>query len=97
MDISPPTDDEGQLCGLVGARHWPVDLAGIRSIWYRDPSGFRFPAAMTPVERTYAFAEARLGLGGVLATLDVLWEIAEHPDEHGNGPTEDAPRLRGEP
>ena len=69
---------EGRWVGVLRSEHRSVELADIRSIWYRDPGGFRFPAAMTPVERSFAFAEARLGLGGVLATLDVLW--VNHPN-----------------
>lgn len=69
---------EGRWVGVLRGEHRSVDLGDIRSIWYRDPGGFRFPAAMTAVERSYAFAEARLGLGGVLATLDVLW--VNHPN-----------------
>lgn len=69
---------DGRWVGALRSEHRSVDLVDIRSIWYRDPGAFRFPAAMTTVERSYAFAEARLGLGGVLATLDVLW--VNHPN-----------------
>jgi glutathione synthase/RimK-type ligase-like ATP-grasp enzyme len=48
-------------------------LGDIRSIWYRNPAAFRFPDGMSDVERGHAHREARLGLGGVLATLPVLW------------------------
>ncbi len=33
---------------------------------------------MTAEEQNYAYREARLGLGGVLASLDALW--ANHPN-----------------
>lgn len=58
--------------------HRSVDLADIRSIWYRDPAAFRFPTGLTEVERAYAHREARLGFGGVLAALPVLW--CNHPN-----------------
>jgi ATP-grasp ribosomal peptide maturase len=68
-------------CGWAGVLRTPyrsVRLADIRSVWYRDPAAFRFPTALTDVERTYAHREARLGFGGVLATLPVLW--VNHPN-----------------
>ncbi|MGI9001622.1 MAG: ATP-grasp ribosomal peptide maturase [Pseudonocardia sp.] len=64
---------EGRWVGPLQSKHRSVDLDDIRSVWYRDPEAFRFPPVMTAVERQFAFAEARLGLGGVLATLDALW------------------------
>lgn len=64
---------DGRWAGVLRAEHRSVRLGDIRSIWYRDPGAFRFPPTMTPVERSFAFAETRLGIGGVLATLDALW------------------------
>lgn len=58
--------------------HRAVDLEAIRSIWHRDPGAFSFAEGMTEVERAYAHREARLGFGGVLASLDVLW--VNHPN-----------------
>lgn len=46
-----------------------AELVGLRSVWYRSPTAFRFPAGMSSVERRHAEREARLGLGGVLASL----------------------------
>lgn len=68
----------GRWSGKLYSRSRTVDLQEIRSIWYRDPSAFRFPSGMSDVERTYAHREARLGLGGVLAALPVLW--VNHPN-----------------
>lgn len=70
--------DDGHWVGALCTEHRSVELRDIRSIWYRDPGAFSFPAPMTPLERGYAFAEARLGVGGVLATLDALW--VNHPN-----------------
>lgn len=64
--------------GCLSTDHHRVDLDDIRSIWYRDPSAFDFPANLTHPERRFAFREARLGLGGVLASLDTLW--VNHPN-----------------
>lgn len=54
-----------------------VDLSEIRSVWYRSPTAFRFPAGMSRPERRHAAWEAKFGFGGVLASLPVLW--VNHP------------------
>lgn len=71
-------DNEGQWAGVLRTKHRTVDLGTIRSIWYRDPGAFSFAEGMTEVERAYAYREARLGLGGVLASSDALW--VNHPN-----------------
>lgn len=63
----------GAWSGRLSTPARSVEFADIRSIWYRNPAAFRFPGTMSDVERTYAHREARLGLGGVLATLPVTW------------------------
>jgi ATP-grasp ribosomal peptide maturase len=70
--------DDGRWTGILRTQHRTVDLSAIRSIWYRDPGAFSFAESMTDVERAYAHREARLGLGGVLASLNVLW--VNHPN-----------------
>lgn len=45
--------------GCLSTDHHRVDLDDIRSIWYRDPSAFDFPANLTHPERRFAFREAR--------------------------------------
>jgi ATP-grasp ribosomal peptide maturase len=54
-----------------------IDLAGLRSIWYRSPTTFQFPPELSDAERHHAFLEAKYGLGGVLSSLPVLW--VNHP------------------
>ena len=71
-------DDAGRWAGVLRTTHRTVDLGSIRSVWYRDPGAFSFAEGMTEVERAYAYREARLGLGGVLTSLDVLW--VNHPN-----------------
>ncbi len=61
---------EGRWTGVLTTRHRGVELSSIRSVWYRDPGVFEFPTGMTSTERAHAFAEARLGIGGVLSSLD---------------------------
>jgi ATP-grasp ribosomal peptide maturase len=68
----------GRWIGELSTTHRAVDLQDIRSIWHRDPSAFSFAESMTDVERAYAHREARLGLGGVLVSLDALW--VNHPN-----------------
>lgn len=64
--------------GQLTTAHRRVWLEDIRSIWYRDPTTFSFADGLTDVERAYAHREARLGLGGVLCSLDLLW--VNHPN-----------------
>lgn len=71
-------DGDGHWRGLLRTPHRRVELSDIRSIWCRHPGAFSFPEGMTAVERAYAHREARLGLGGVLASLDTLW--VNHPN-----------------
>jgi ATP-grasp ribosomal peptide maturase len=71
-------DSDGHWRGLLRTSHRTVELSDIRSIWCRHPGTFGFPEGMTEVERAYAHREARLGLGGVLASLDTLW--VNHPN-----------------
>jgi ATP-grasp ribosomal peptide maturase len=69
---------EGRWIGELRTNRRTVDLETIRSIWHRDPGAFSFAEGMTEVERAYAHREARLGFGGVLASLNVLW--VNHPN-----------------
>jgi ATP-grasp ribosomal peptide maturase len=69
---------DGRWTGELRTDHRRVDLEDISSIWYRGPGAFCFAEGMTDVERAYAHREARLGLGGVLASLDVGW--VNHPN-----------------
>ncbi len=68
----------GRWSGRLWTEHREVELGGIRSIWNRNPSSYAFPVSMTAAEQDFAYREAKLGLGGVLAALDVLW--ANHPN-----------------
>jgi ATP-grasp ribosomal peptide maturase len=50
-----------------------VDLTDVRSVYYRRPTQFRLPAGLSHADAVFATAEARMGVGGVLACLDALW------------------------
>jgi ATP-grasp ribosomal peptide maturase len=73
---------DGRWIGRLATAHREVPLQDIRSVWYRSPSSFRFPCAMSQVERRHAGHEAKLGLGGVLGSLPVLW--VNHPGRHAD-------------
>jgi ATP-grasp ribosomal peptide maturase len=49
----------------------------ISAVFYRRPRDFDMPNAMSGPERRFARAQARVGLGGVLASLPVRW--INHP------------------
>lgn len=78
--------DATLVASMGGHREWrgSLNLAGkhvrldeIRAIYYRRPTGFRFPDHLSSEHQRFAKAEARRGLGGVLLTLPVRW--VSHP------------------
>ena len=71
-------DGSADWVGELRTDHRRVDLSEIRSVWARGPGAFRFAPGMSDAERTYAHREARLGLGGVLASLNTRW--VNHPN-----------------
>lgn len=68
---------DGRWRGRLRTPGRDVELAGLRSIWYRSPATFGFPSGLSSAERHHAFLEAKYGLGGVLSSLPVLW--VNHP------------------
>ncbi len=65
--------DEGSWSGILRARHRVIDLADLRAAWYRGSA----LARTTPGSgRTATWAD-RLGPGGILADLPLLW--VNHP------------------
>jgi ATP-grasp ribosomal peptide maturase len=67
----------GEWVGQLSTQHGQVELGDIRSIWYRHPTAFDFPAGISAAERKHASYEAKFGLGGVLWSLAALW--INHP------------------
>lgn len=63
----------GHWAGRLVAEGVTVDLELVRSVYYRRPSRFTISAAMSTSDALLAEYEARLGLGGVLASLDCPW------------------------
>ena len=66
--------------GSIDLGHHRLDLADVRSVYYRRPAPFDLDAGMSDAERTWATKEARHGFGGLLAALDCRW--VNHP--HAN-------------
>lgn len=63
--------------GVLRTPDREVKLNGLRSVWYRRPTRFTFPAGLSRSSREHAEQEARLGLGGVLTSLPLTW--VNHP------------------
>lgn len=69
--------DDGRWVGILRTPDREVSLVGLRSVWYRRPTGFSFPNQMPRARREHAEREARFGVGGVLSSLPVTW--INHP------------------
>ncbi|MDU0289715.1 ATP-grasp ribosomal peptide maturase [Saccharothrix longispora] len=69
--------DGSRWRGSLGTPHRAVRLEDLRSVLFRGPTGFTFEAGLSPAELRHVRLEARLGLGGVLMSLPVLW--CNHP------------------
>ena len=68
----------GRWEGQLWNDHHEVSLTELRSIWRRHPNTYAFPATLSVAEKQFAYREAKLGFGGVLAALDVLY--VNHPN-----------------
>ena len=73
---------DGRWVGRLATPERDVALEDLRSVWYRNPSAFQFPSAMSGTERQHARHEAKLGVGGVLGALPVRW--INHPSRHAD-------------
>jgi ATP-grasp ribosomal peptide maturase len=63
--------------GWLTTEHRRVALRDLWSAWYRRPTAFEFPEQLSGPERRHVMWEAKLGFGGVLANLPLLW--VSHP------------------
>lgn len=50
-----------------------VDLNTVTSVYYRRPTRFTMPEGLSDGDSVFAAVEARLGVGGVLDSMDTLW------------------------
>jgi hypothetical protein len=78
LSMSAYTTDAGTWSGWLRGTHAEVDLSRVRSVFYRRPTRFSIPGGVSPSDAVLAEYEARLGLGGVLASLDCLWLCHPH-------------------
>lgn len=67
----------GALSGTVITESRVLDLARVRSVYYRRPSPYTVPELMDEQDQLFALAQARHGFGGVLAALD--YPFVNHP------------------
>ncbi|MGH3825304.1 MAG: MvdC/MvdD family ATP grasp protein [Pseudonocardiaceae bacterium] len=76
VEISVKLQD-ARWCGALTAPHGKLDLDRVHAVWYRSPEAYQMPPELSPSEAHHARVEAKYGLGGVLASLPVLW--CNHP------------------
>jgi hypothetical protein len=68
-----PEFRDGRWVGSLEAAGRRITLEGLRAVWYRSPSALRFPDELSATERHWAMGEAKLGIGGILASLSARW------------------------
>lgn len=56
-----------------------IPIGRIRSIWYRRPTPFEFPASLAPGNRNFTHREAHMAFGGLLRSENCLW--VNHPEK----------------
>ncbi|MBW1603106.1 ATP-grasp ribosomal peptide maturase [Streptomyces sp. JJ66] len=59
--------------GTLSTDRRTLDVASVRSVYYRRPTRPQFPHGMSPEARKIAEREARLGFGGLLTALPCRW------------------------
>lgn len=64
-------------CGEVETPDGTFSWEEISAVFYRRPRDFDMPSGMSGPEQRFARAQARVGLGGVLSSLPVIW--INHP------------------
>lgn len=55
-----------------------IDIAGLRSVWWRKPGSFRFPERFRGQQREFAREETDHALRGLWSSLDCHW--VSHPE-----------------
>jgi glutathione synthase/RimK-type ligase-like ATP-grasp enzyme len=71
--LAAATTSSGAWSGWIRGGDVEVGLSRVRSVFYRRPTKFSIPEEVSASDAVLAEYEARLGLGGVLASLDCLW------------------------
>lgn len=70
-------NNSGRWSGNLHTESTTVELESVDSVYYRRPTRFRLPAGLAGADTAFALTEAKLGVGGVLASLPVTW--VNHP------------------
>jgi hypothetical protein len=70
-------DLDGGWTGELRTDCRTIALESVHAVYYRRPSRFEFAEGMSSTERRFAAAEARLGFGGIVASLPCVW--LNHP------------------
>lgn len=68
---------DGRWRGRIEAGNSALRLEDVTAVYYRRPGDFDLPPGLSGPERHFAHAQARVGLGGVLASLPARW--MNHP------------------
>ncbi|MCI2422894.1 RimK domain-containing protein [Saccharopolyspora sp. K220] len=71
------TLDGGQWSGHLRTPARIVAFEDIDTIWYWSPEAYQIPCGLSPARRKHSFDEAKIGVGGVLASLTARW--VNHP------------------
>ncbi|MGH4017251.1 MAG: ATP-grasp ribosomal peptide maturase [Pseudonocardiaceae bacterium] len=61
---------QGQWSGQLWTAQRCLDLIGVSGVYYRRPTNFEFHPDLSENERRWASIQARMGFGGLLATLE---------------------------
>lgn len=64
-------------CGDVNTPDGSFSWEEVSAVFYRRPRDFSMPSGMSSPEQRFARAQARVGIGGVLASLPATW--INHP------------------
>lgn len=83
IELTASFGSGGGPSGVLATPSRRVDLASIRSVYYRRPSPHEPPPGMDEQDARFAVAQARQGLGGVLGALGCRfvnhpWRIMYH-------------------
>ncbi|WP_245737964.1 MvdC/MvdD family ATP grasp protein [Streptomyces sparsogenes] len=70
------TFNKGQWNGVLATEQRSVELSDIKAVYWNRPGMFRFPS-LSEADEHYARGAARIGFGGVLASLDA--PFMNHP------------------
>jgi glutathione synthase/RimK-type ligase-like ATP-grasp enzyme len=74
LALSMVFEDGARRFALSRAGGGRLDLATIKSVWWRRPQPFRLPASITdPTQRRFAMSEAATAWQGLYQTMDVFW------------------------